>query len=93
MIDTTLIQPACPIVNLNGSSAEALLAQNAKARQHLYNTLLALYDMMPHGRDYIGHPERCETARREHMARIQSLQTVMFELEAIALNIHRQKEH
>lgn len=92
-MNTTLIQPATPILNLNGSGAENLLKQNEEARQHLYNALLALHAMMPHGRDYIGHPERCETARREHMARIQALQTVMYELELIALNIHRQQEN
>lgn len=79
-----------PRLNINGSAATYLLEDNRKAAQILYDALDALRQCAPHGRDYIGHPEELARARNEHWARITALQTVMLELDHIALAIHRQ---
>lgn len=79
-----------PRLSINGSAATHLLEDNRKAAQHLCDTIDALRQCAPHGRDYIGYPEALERARNEHWARINALTTVLAELDHIAITIYRQ---
>ena len=74
-----------PIVNINGTSREMLLAVNENALEVLRRALYALEDTAPHGRDYQtdSSGESYRKALDEHLARNTKLLEVFEELTCI----------
>ncbi|HEX4173965.1 MAG TPA: hypothetical protein VHY82_15965 [Acetobacteraceae bacterium] len=75
-----------PTVNLNGTSAKALLRLNMTALEAVQLAIEELNQAAPHGRDY-DRPTYSE-ARRQHDERLAKLDAVRIELEAICLHVH-----
>ncbi|CCF19144.1 protein of unknown function [Pseudorhizobium banfieldiae] len=46
-----------PIVNLNGTSRDALVEARIAVRQDLRSVMTSLGETAPNGRDYIGEPD------------------------------------
>lgn len=79
-----------PIVNMNGSSAEVLIAQYRSALSYTKAAIGAASDAFPHGRDYQCNREEgaYETARFEYEVRVtKQLQGVADYLEALCMGI------
>lgn len=86
--------PATPLVNLNGTSAEELIAQQSRVVEAGDQLLRALHDAMPNGRDYYMKPgpeNWTELACREHSARISCVQQIINDAHMIASAIMEQK--
>src|SRR5262245_23098174 len=88
-----------PIVNLNGSSAEELMNYRLNVCKELEKAVEALFQGMPHGRDYQTHPKSrelggystvAEEAREAWRDRIEALRIINSELMADAQAIHDQ---
>lgn len=77
-----------PVVNLNGTSRDELVAQNEAARVAVRAALEAVNAAAPHGRDYqTAAPGRYQLARAQHKARVTALQELQFELTMLAENL------
>lgn len=76
-----------PILNLNGTSAEALIEARLNAREAVLALIAALGDVAPNGRDYIGHPDAFKHDQEIHAERIRFLDRLYNELgdEALAI--------
>ena len=79
-----------PIINLNGSSADALIRPRMAAIDCLMDAIEALKQVAPHGRDYIGDPPRLDLDRDIHFHRIVALRDICEELFAEVLRIKEQ---
>jgi hypothetical protein len=79
---------ALPVVNLNGSSREALVEQRLDIQRALIETLAALQRAWPHGRDYqtVGR-DRLVRADAVFQARRDALVALLDEIEAEAAAI------
>lgn len=82
----------CPMIHLNGSSAQTLLEDLSDA----YSAVNAAMDVMrkvgPNGRDfYTMGPEAMTLATDQHRSRCLKLQNVLDELEAIIGAIEEKK--
>lgn len=77
-----------PILNLNGTSAAALIEARMNAREAVLALMAALGDVAPHGRDYIGHPDAFKRDQEIHVERIRFLDRLYNELgdEALAID-------
>lgn len=76
-----------PSIHLNGTSAESLFKDYLGAYEAVSHALDALQKIPPHGRDYYVQPgDPYPAARAEHDARLQKLQDVKDDLEALALH-------
>ncbi len=81
-----------PVINLNGTSPDQLIAECMEAREALRVAISALNRMMPHGRDYQTEPRGVyESAAAQHRQRIAKVQTIYDELQFIALAVQEQK--
>lgn len=88
-----------PTIHLNGTSAEFLLEDIACANGLLRDSLVALQRCTPNARDYYmtnnlnlaGDRFVFQRAMAQHAARLASVQAVIMELDAIAVNIDRQE--
>lgn len=76
-----------PIININGTSKDDLVAPRLQALDHINDTIEALKQATPNGRDYPGDTERCLADRQLHYDRINTLRTLYNHLyeEAIAI--------
>jgi hypothetical protein len=82
---TTLLTPT---VHLNGTSREELLDQLGNALTALHVATLVLGKAAPNGRDYYPQGEKViYGALYQHKLRLQKLQEVIAELEAIGEQI------
>lgn len=82
-----------PLVNLNGSSPELLIEQQAAVVEAADQLIRALHHAMPHGRDYHlkpGPENWTELARRAHQERITAVQKIVADAHAIATAIMEQ---
>jgi hypothetical protein len=81
-----------PVVNLNGTSKNELLAQLFVACDAVENARKALGQMTPNGRDYQTAPAGTfDKAIVQHLERVKALETVLHDLEVISLKIDEQK--
>lgn len=73
-----------PTIHLNGTSREHLSGQARRAAQAVIDAIDAICDAAPNGRDYYVQGDAAfEAARREHLARIERLESVKAELVAL----------
>lgn len=81
-----------PQVNINGTSAEELIAQQVAVINAADALLSALRQAMPHGRDYQTHkdPTAYVLARGEAESRYYTAQKLKIEAENIAMHIQEQ---
>lgn len=80
-----------PTIHLNGTSARELVDQIETAMGALQTAITALGETAPNGRDYYPQgPTAIGEAGREHQARIDRLQGVRQELEALYAGIDEQ---
>jgi hypothetical protein len=82
---------AMPLINLNGTSAESLLADLSEACLAVGAASGAVAKAAPHGRDYQHNQGDYQLARRQHEARLVALQAIADELEAIATSVYDQQ--
>lgn len=81
-----------PIVNMNGTSADALVEQIHRAVVAIKDAAVALTDMYPHGRDFQLSPNGAyNTAREQHDQRLRALNVIEDELNAMYMNLYRQR--
>jgi len=73
-----------PIVNLNGSSKDDLLAGYRWTYEALETAILALQKTMPHGRDYPDGTATLMEAREQHLARLRAVIDAQRDIEHIA---------
>lgn len=73
-----------PSVHLNGSDPKTMAEQTQAARQSLRDTIDALVDMAPNGRDYYPQGDTAfATAAREHQERLAKLTSVARDLDTL----------
>jgi hypothetical protein len=83
-----------PLVNLNGTSPEALIEQQSAVVAAADQLIRALHHATPHGRDYHlkpGPENWTELARREHQARIACVQQIIKDAHDIAASVMEQR--
>jgi|TARA_R110000765_G_scaffold351331_1_gene441317 hypothetical protein len=84
----TTDKPQAPIVNLNGTSKDALMEQVGDARSAIDDALKALALATPHGRDYQTASEGAYAlAAAQHRDRVAALTVVSDDLLKIAMDI------
>ena len=69
-----------PILNLNGTSADALIEVRIDAREAVFALIAALGSVAPNGRDYIGNPDAFKRDQEIHAERIRFLDRLQNEL-------------
>jgi hypothetical protein len=82
-----------PKVNLNGTAALTLLAQNIAVAETLRAAIRLAGEAAPHGRDFQTTPDpegTFSTARAQHWERLEKLNEVLEEIVAITLDIRGQ---
>lgn len=78
-----------PVINLNGTSAGALLEQANEVKSYLINAQAAMRLARPHGRDYqTAEAGAFELARVQFKVQEGSLQRVVDYFEALALHAY-----
>lgn len=70
-----------PIVHLNGTSRERLLAVRDVAYCKLDAAMDAMRDMAPNGRDYYPQPGLMEKAVEQHQRRLSVVKALMDEIQ------------
>ena len=77
-----------PIININGTSADDLIAPRREAMDHLMDAMEALRQVAPNGRDYPGDYDRCTADRETHFIRLEAIKGIREAIyaEAIAIN-------
>jgi hypothetical protein len=89
---TDLAKLAMPSVHLNGTDKESLLLGYRAAMTAVNLAIQTLQDTAPHGRDYYVQKDNpIGRAIDEHFARMQKLQRVMDEIEALAIHVSDQE--
>lgn len=76
-----------PVINLNGTSPEALIDARLEARTACLALMSALGGTQPNGRDYIGHPDAYKRDLAIYSARRLAIATILDDLEHEALAI------
>ena len=74
-----------PIINLNGTSPEALIDARIEARTACLALMSALDGTQPNGRDYIGHPDAYKRDLAIYSARFAALDNLLNDLRHEAL--------
>ena len=81
-----------PILNLNGSSADDLIAPRLNAINLIADAMEALKQVAPHGRDYPTNPQKCVEDRETHYNRLEDLENIKDMILEEALAISRQAD-
>lgn len=85
---TTKLLPGLPIVNMNGTSRQALVEQRADACTALRAAIKSLREMSPHGRDFqTAQVGIFEIARDHHQARVTTVIEMLDEIMAEAIEL------
>ena len=79
-----------PILNINGTSADDLIAPRREAMDHLMNAIEALRQITPNGRDYPGDYDRCTADRETHFIRLEAIRALREAIYAEAIAIKGQ---
>jgi hypothetical protein len=80
-----------PTIHLNGTSKGNLLHYLGEAHSAIMEAQRKLADAAPNGRDYyVQSPQALYAAQDEHSARMQKLEDVKLDLEALCEAIDRQ---
>ena len=80
-----------PTLNINGSSTDDLIWSRIKALDALADTIEALKQITPHGRDYICDRDRFIADRETHFDRLSALHTLREELKEEVLHLQQQE--
>ncbi len=82
---------ATPTVHVNGTDGPTLMRETMVARNLAGQLTRALMEMTVHGRDYYPQgPDAIVQAQREHAKRIQDVQAIERELNAILVALRDQ---
>ena len=82
-----------PMVHANGTSRESLVEQRMNVVRRLRETLSALGQMAPHGRDYYLLPDHhISLAKHRHALRGEMLGKMMQEIEDEAITLQEHQE-
>lgn len=81
-----------PQLNINGSSADDLIAPRLQAMDHLMDAIEALSQAVPNGRDYPGNTTACLADREEHYDRIKAIKAIREAIYAEAIAIKEQAQ-
>lgn len=82
-----------PLLHLNGSSAKTLLDGYRAAHTALYDALVAMRESAPNARDYYPQGDDAfNQARREHDARVATVNNVLAQYEMIIENVDEQAD-
>lgn len=84
------MDPRTPTVHLNGTSRDALLEQRLNLADALRDSLRALREAEPNGRDYPGDPARLAAAIQRHRGHHATLQALLAGVEREAEEISSQ---
>jgi hypothetical protein len=85
--DDQLIRPT---VHMNGSGVENLMKDYLKSLTTLRLAIETLCNAAPHPRDYyVRGEEAIHAAKKQHHARVQAVQDVYAEIEALALGVRK----
>jgi hypothetical protein len=77
-----------PTIHRNGTSRQELLDQVCKASAAIHDAMTALAGATPNGRDYyVQDPGAIKLALEEHDSRATRLQSVLDELQDLAIHI------
>ena len=76
-----------PLINMNGTSASSLMEAYSDAGDAVNKARELLSQTGPNGRDYYDRPGAIATAQAEHYARMEKLNNVVVELQAIMEHI------
>ena len=83
--------PQAPIININGSSADRLIAECKNAERALFDATEAVSAMTVHGRDFQTAPDGAyERMVKEHRERLAKLSAVYGEIRSLRVQIHAQ---
>lgn len=85
--ETDMTYLISPTLNINGSSAEDLIAPRREALDHLMDAIEALRKVAPNGRDYPDGFDALTRDRDIHFTRLESLKALREEIFAEALAI------
>lgn len=82
-----------PVMNLNGSSATALLAQHLAALEALRTAAKAMHETFPHGRDFqTAPPNTYKRAAGQARERCLTIERLIMDYEALAEAISNQQQ-
>ncbi len=78
-----------PFIHIGGTSKQSLLDDNCEALHALRQAYEALSKASPNGRDYVpfGGPALYNEARKEHVARLEKIASVITELDELTQRI------
>lgn len=76
-----------PIVHMNGTSKEELIAQRCELSQALSDAITALASAAPNGRDYYTVPGLLQKATEQHRNRLSILTAMLGEIQEEAILI------
>ena len=80
-----------PIVNINGTSGEALMAHYIKVLDAVHVLQGLMREGTPHGRDYqTAEPLTYETAREQHLEMLHNLSDIESRVTSIAMGVQDQ---
>ena len=80
-----------PLVNMNGTSREALIAQHLDGAAAMRHAHEAMRESVPHGRDHPRMADGTDTmaaARRQHQAWVDAITRIAIEMEQVAERLH-----
>ena len=82
-----------PVINNNGTSATALLDEHRQALTAIQQAIEAVKAITVHGRDYQAAPiGTYEAARNAHITRLEALESIAADTQAITIAIMRQRD-
>lgn len=86
-----LAKPIAPVINLNGTSAESLIAGYEAAYRALLRASEVVQQVMVHGRDFQTAPDGLyERAKKEQVGRLNRIRDMAGEFLALAEDVQGQ---
>ncbi len=92
MTQQTATGPMIPAIHTNGDTAQTLEAQNMAAYEAVRTAIAALQNAAPNGRNfYTQGADATQATIKEHVTRLNNLETVYQEIEQIIIGIQSQE--